>query len=99
MKYPFKTIILQALGKKWDNSTMEGKIGRPSLNLNHIESIVHKLEPYLKRGFSIRKACYMAQIPHSSVYELIENNTDFSDRIELFKQYKSILLSDIILIK
>lgn len=74
-------------------------LGRPKLNNQQIELIVHKLEPYLKRGFSVRKACYYAELPHSTVYDLLNKNQEFSDKIELFKLYKNKLLSDIFMAK
>lgn len=71
------------------------KIGRPALTKEEKESFVQKLEPYLKVGLSIRKACNEAGIPKSTVYDLLEKDREFSDKITTFQQHLSVLLSSI----
>lgn len=45
------------------------KAGKPSINQNKIEEIFRKLEPYLRCGISIHRACQEANIPKSTVYD------------------------------
>ena len=57
-------------------------LGRPSLTEEQKDELVRKLEPYLKAGLSLRKACLQAQVPKSSVYDYLESDEQFSDRIK-----------------
>lgn len=61
------------------------------------DEIVHKLEPYLKIGLSVRKACLEAKIPKSHVYDLMNEEEDFMDRIVTCQNYMSVLVSDILM--
>ncbi len=63
--------------------------GRPPLSAEQIDGIVRKLEPYLKVGLSIRKACTEANIPKSTVYDLIDEDGVFADKIEALQNYLS----------
>ncbi len=76
-----------------DNSN-QNMIGRPPLTPEQKNEIVQKLEPYLKSGMTLRKACYEANIPKSTVYDLKEKDIEFSDKIERFQQHISILVSN-----
>lgn len=69
------------------------KKGRPAITDKTKERIVQKLEPYLKVGLSIKKACIQAQIPKSTVYKLIQRDSDFADQIKRHEQYLSTLFS------
>ena len=53
------------------DNLLQNKIGRPSITEGEKDMIVRKLEPYLKSGLSIRKACQLTQIPKSTIYDLI----------------------------
>lgn len=75
---------------------MESKTGRPELNTSQLDLIVRKLEPFLKRGISVRKACHLANIPHSTVYDYLNKDDMFSDRIEAIKSYRLSLVSDLL---
>ena len=55
--------------------------------------IVQKLEPYLKAGLSLRKACLQSGVARSTVYYLMENDKSFLDNIRRFQQYLSVLIS------
>ena len=66
------------------------KKGRPAITDKTKDRIVQKLEPYLKAGLSVKKACIQAQIPKSTVYELMQRDTDFADQIKRYEQYLSI---------
>ncbi len=63
--------------------------GRPPLTAEQIDGIVRKLEPYIKVGLSIRKSCIEANIPKSTVYDLIDENEAFADKIEVLQSYLS----------
>lgn len=78
---------------------MENIIGRPKLSQMIVDTYAQKLEPYLKRGLSVRKACYLAKVPHSTIYELIQRDEKFSDKVEAFKAYKSALVSDLFMFR
>lgn len=68
-------------------------IGRPSLPKEHSDSIVRKLEPFLKTGMSLRKACFESGISRPQVYYWMNNDRDFSDNINRLRQYLSILVN------
>jgi len=70
------------------------KGGRPELTEEEKNEIVQKLEPYLKAGLSLRKACLEAQVPKSTVYEHIKKDAKFADKIERNRHYLSILVSN-----
>lgn len=77
------------------NDRLLNTIGRPSLTEEEKDVIVQKLEPYLKAGLSLRKACSEANIPKSTVYDLKEKDKYFSDKLAVFQQYLSVLVSNI----
>lgn len=76
---------------------MRGSIGRPPLLDNQKDIIVQKLEPYLKAGLSVRKACREAEVPKSTVYDLIKKDEEFADKIRRYQQFVSVLLSNTLL--
>lgn len=68
-------------------------IGRPSLPKEYSENIVRKLEPFLKMGMSLRKACFESGVPRQQVYYWMNNDQDFSDKIQRLRQYLSIMVN------
>lgn len=60
-----------------------------------LDLIVQKLEPYLRRGESMRKACLNAKIPRSTVYTYYGKDSEFTDKIDLHMAYASILINDL----
>lgn len=68
-------------------------LGRPPLTEEQKNEIVRKLEPYLKAGLSIKKACAEANIPKSTVYDYMESDEAFSDHIRHIEYSLSITLS------
>lgn len=72
------------------------KPGNQTLSPPEIDSIVRHLEPHLRGGYSVRKACELAGIPKSTVYDLIERDSQFADKIDTSKQYLSELASSIV---
>lgn len=71
-------------------------VGKPQISVDAKENIVRKLEPYLKSGLSIRKACDEAKIPKSTVYDFIKEDKEFADKISTLQNYLSILISNIV---
>ena len=55
--------------------------------------IFRKVEPFLKCGLSLYKACLQAQIPKSTAYDLYRNNKSFSERIDTSRNYYSVLVT------
>lgn len=74
----------------------EKSLGRPALSNKQKDLIFHKVEPYLKAGLSLNKACKQAQLPPSTVYDLYSENREFAERIDIAKNYYSVLVSSII---
>lgn len=72
------------------------KAGKKPLVDNEVDSIFRKLEPYLKKGLSLNKACLEAQIPKSTAYDLYREYEVFAERIDASKNYYSVLISNII---
>lgn len=69
------------------------KIGRPPATQEEIDSIVQKLEPYLKAGLSLTKACLQTGVARSVVYGLMEKNDSFRERMEVLRNFFSILVN------
>lgn len=70
--------------------------GRPPLTDEQKNDLVRKLEPYLEAGLSIRKACFQAGVPKSTVYDYLSSDEDFSDRIQRIGQSVSVKLAMIV---
>ncbi|MBP9817483.1 hypothetical protein KBC75_01845 [Candidatus Shapirobacteria bacterium] len=70
-------------------------VGKPTISQNEIDIIFRKLEPYIKTGLSLNKACLVANVPKSTVYDLYNENADFAERIDTAKNYLSVITSDI----
>jgi hypothetical protein len=68
-------------------------MARPQITDENKKIIVQKLEPYLKAGLSLRKACFQAQVSRSTTYYLMEKDEEFLNQIKLFQQYLSVLLT------
>ena len=71
-------------------------IGKPAISEIEINMIFRKLEPYLKTGISLNKACLMANVPKSTVYDLYRENLQFAEKIDASKNYLSVVTSSII---
>lgn len=63
------------------------------------DELAVKLEPYLKMGLSLRKACYQAGIARDNLRRRCKNSKSLSATIEAFRGYKSALFGNIILAK
>lgn len=51
----------------------KSKVGKKPLVDEEVDLIFRKLEPYLKKGLSLHKACLEAQIPKSTAYDLYQS--------------------------
>lgn len=69
--------------------------GRPETSPEEIDVIFRKLEPHLKTGLSVYKACLAAQVPKSTVYDLMAKNELFSEKVEATRNYLSITTSNL----
>lgn len=72
------------------------RVGRPSLDPEQVYLIFRKLEPFLRMGHNLHKACLLAQIPKSTVYDLYHESEEFAENIERAKNFKSVIFSDLI---
>jgi len=68
-------------------------LGRPPLTQEQKDELVRKLEPYLKAGLSLRKACFQAQVPKSTIYDYLDSDVEFSDRIKQIEESISLRVS------
>lgn len=71
------------------------KVGKKPLVDEEVDLIFRKLEPYLKKGLSLHKACLEAQIPKSTAYDLYQEYDEFAERIDACKNYHSLLIGDL----
>ena len=71
------------------------KVGKKPLVDEEVDLIFRKLEPYLKKGLSLHKACLEAQIPKSTAYDLYQEYDEFAERIDSCKNYHSLLIGDV----
>lgn len=70
--------------------------GRPETTEEEKNVMLQKLEPYLKSGLSVRKALREAGIPNSTFYDIMNRDTKFSEQINRFRQFVSVLLNNAI---
>lgn len=59
-----------------------------------VEEIFRGLEPYLKAGLSVHKACLASGVPKSTVYDLIAKDEAFSEKIEASKNFLALAISN-----
>jgi hypothetical protein len=79
---------------------MTKKAGRPSTSKTQKDNFVRKLEPYLKYGVSLNKACAMSGVPSSTVYDLKRKDSEFSEIIDLMRGgFFEITVNDLILVE
>lgn len=70
---------------------MKQKRGKKPLSLTAQQALVHKIEPYLKAGLSIRNACLESGVPRSTLYKLMDEDEEIMDQIRRFQNYLNIL--------
>ncbi len=68
--------------------------GRPPLTEEQKKMLVSKIEPYLKSGLSIRKSVIEAKISRATFYRLMDDDEDFRDQINTFRNFVSVLLNN-----
>ncbi|MBI4038988.1 hypothetical protein HY384_03455 [Candidatus Daviesbacteria bacterium] len=71
------------------------KLGRKPFVDEEVDLIFRKLEPFLKKGLSLHKACLEAQIPKSTAYDLYQEYDEFAEKIDACKNYHSLLIDDV----
>lgn len=62
------------------------KGGRPPADIEHYLDL---LKPFLQLGYSVVKACSLANVPKSTVYDYIKADQKFSDKITLYQTLAS----------
>lgn len=62
------------------------KAGKKPLVDNEVDSIFRRLEPFLKKGLSLNKACLEAQIPKSTAYDLYREYEEFAELDDWFSK-------------
>lgn len=71
--------------------------GRPQLTAEEVvqrkNDMINKLEPFLKSGLSLVKACLEAGVSRTQLYDYMAQDTVFSDRIHQLQQYMSVIIS------
>ena len=68
--------------------------GRKPVSKEYADELFRKLEPFLKAGLSVNKACLEAGVPKSTVYDLLQTNNEFSEKIMRSKQFVSVLIAN-----
>lgn len=72
------------------------KTGKPPIGQRKIEDIFRKLEPYLRCGVSVHRACQEARIPKSTVYDLLRENSEFAEVVDASKKFFTVVINDLI---
>lgn len=68
--------------------------GRPETTEGEKQEMLSKLEPYLKSGFSVRKALIETGISNATFYRLMDRDERFREQINRFRQFVSVLLNN-----
>ncbi len=63
----------------------------PQLTNDLKESLVHRVEPYLKAGMTIKEACLLSGVPRSTLYKIMDEDHCLRDRIDIFRMYLNIV--------
>ncbi len=70
---------------------MKKKRGNQPITNKQKQMMVRQIEPYLKSGLSVRKACQQSGVPRSTFYDIMATDDDFADQIKRFQSYVSVL--------
>jgi len=62
-----------------------------AIGQDELSGLFRKLEPFLRAGLSIYKACLEAKVPKSAVYEHIKTDEKFAEDIKRAQQFLSVL--------
>jgi len=71
--------------------------GRPHITEEEKKEIVSKLEPYLKSGLSVSKSLLEAGVSKASFYRLMNDDEQFRDKIDQFRNFTAVLLNNAII--
>ena len=80
---------VKAKGKK-------NSVGRPPLDT---KLLADKLEPYIKIGLSMRKACALAGVHRDTISIKMKEDDNFRAKILSYRAYKSVLMGNITIAK
>ena len=67
--------------------------GRPQKTEEEKQTMLLKLEPYLKSGLSVRKALLQSQISNTTFYAIMDRDAQFREQINIFRQFIPIMLN------
>lgn len=56
--------------------------------------LLQKIEPFLKSGLSVNKAISEAKIHNSEFYKYMQEDSEFRDKINTFRNFTAIILSN-----
>lgn len=70
--------------------------GRPPISEIQKREIVSKLEPYLKSGLNISKALGEAHVSKATFYRLMDEDEQFRDKINQYRNFVPILLNNLL---
>lgn len=75
-------------------------VGRPPDTPEEVvgkkNAMLAKVEPYLKSGLSIRKACLEAGVERTQLYDYMAEDDSFSNQIHAYQQYMSVVVANTI---
>lgn len=71
-------------------------MARPRFTAEDKEIMVRKLEPYLKIGLPLSRACSEALVSRSTVYYFMNQDEWFLNKIRRFQQFISVLVNNAI---
>ena len=69
--------------------------GRPPKTKEELDIIFRKLEPFLKSGRPLYKACLQAGIPKTAVYDYYNKDTWFTEKIDAALAYSANLINNL----
>lgn len=70
------------------------KVGRPPVGR---DTLLRKLEPFLKVGYSLSKACIFAKVPIRTAYDYYQKDEDFRNEVDRLRNMVNILARQIII--
>lgn len=68
----------------------------PALTTEEIEIIFTRLNPWLQTGLSINKSCQRAEVPPSTVYDLIKENALFAEKVNTARNQVAFDTNDVL---
>lgn len=74
---------------------MANSEGRPPLTRDELDKMFHKLEPYLRSGRPLYKACLQSGIPSSTTYAYYSDDIEFKEKVDGAMAYSSNLINNL----